>query len=142
MGERPVDSARSWAVACHLAALAGMWVPLGHLLGPLVIWLAKRNDDPFIDAQGKEAVNFQLSATLYGAAFVLLLIVLLLPVGVVEGMMGMELGPRTSAFLWMVLAGLLAAAASLAWLVLVIVAAVRASRGEDYRYPLTLRLVR
>lgn len=144
MTEEPANEARSWAVACHLSALAGMWIPVGHLLGPLVVWLIKRNDDPFIDEQGKEAVNFQLSATLYGIALVALLILAIAPMGIADVVVGPMNGggPRMLAFLFMVLVGLAAAIASLGWLVLVITAAIRASRGEGYRYPLTLRLVK
>ncbi|EKP95217.1 DUF4870 domain-containing protein [Thermaerobacter subterraneus] len=138
------SESRSWAVACHLAALAGIWIPLGNLLGPLVVWLVKRNDDPFVDQQGKEAVNFQLSVTLYFIALIALGILALVPMGMADilvGPMGGP-GPRALTFLLFVLLALLAAAVSLGWLVLVIVAAVRASKGEAYRYPLTLRLVR
>ncbi|HEY8394772.1 MAG TPA: DUF4870 domain-containing protein, partial [Thermaerobacter sp.] len=75
-------SSRTWAVLCHLAALAWWILPgLGHLLGPFVVWLIKRGDDDFVDAHGKEAINFQISATIYGLVLMVAAVVLLFPVG-------------------------------------------------------------
>ena len=106
---------RNWSVAVHLSALCALFIPLGHVLGPLVIWLIKRTDMPAVDRNGKEALNFQITVTL--ASF---LCGLLFFVGL-------------GVILFFVL---LAADA-----VLVIMAAVKTSRGEDFRYPFTLRLI-
>ena len=132
---------RSWAAACHLAALAGWVLPLGHLLGPLVVWLLKRHEDAFIDEQGKEAVNFQLSATLYGVLLVVLPILLLFPVAVVTGPVPGAGGRAPTVLIFLVLV-LLVLALAVAWHLLIIIAAARASNGEHYRYPLNLRLIR
>jgi uncharacterized Tic20 family protein len=106
---------RTWSVVVHLSALSALFIPLGHLLGPLVIWLIKRGEMPMVDRHGKEALNFQITVTLAsflcGLLFVVGLGVILLFV-------------------------LLAADA-----VLVIMAAVKTSRGEAFRYPLTWRLI-
>jgi len=108
-----------------LAALAGyIGVPFGNILGPLVIWLIKRDEFPFVDDQGKEALNFQISVTIYGfalaiASVVMILSCILLPVALLL------------LIAWMVLQ-----------LVLIISAAVKASRGEYYRYPITIRFVK
>ncbi len=57
---------RTWGILCHLSALAMLLgVPLGNLLGPLVVWLVKRDQSSFVDQQGREALNFQISITLY-----------------------------------------------------------------------------
>jgi hypothetical protein len=57
--------ARTWATICHLSALIMLvGVPLGNILGPLVVWLAKRQENEFVDDQGKEALNFQITFTL------------------------------------------------------------------------------
>ena len=61
----PLNQARSWAMWCHLSALAGLVVPLGNILGPLIVWQMKRNEFPSVDAHGKAALNFQLSALIY-----------------------------------------------------------------------------
>ena len=106
---------RTWSVVVHLSALCALFIPLGHLLGPLVIWLIKRGEMPMVDRHGKEALNFQITVTL--ASF---LCSLLYFVGIG----------------FVLLFVLLVADA-----VLVIMAAVKTSRGEAFRYPLTLRLI-
>lgn len=114
---RPSDlssEVRNWAMAAHLSAFLGAWVALA-LLGPLVVWLIKRDDHPFIRAHATEALNFNISVLIYLAIGVILAFVLIgIPLLVALG---------------------------IAWLVLTIVAAVRAANGEDYRYPLTIRFV-
>ena len=56
---------RTWGMLCHLAALASYIIPLGNIIGPLVVWLVKRNEYAYADWHGKESVNFQLSLMLY-----------------------------------------------------------------------------
>ncbi|MFH7397161.1 DUF4870 domain-containing protein, partial [Pseudomonas syringae group genomosp. 7] len=68
-------SARQSAMFFHLSAFAGLMFPFGYLLGPLIIWQLKKDADPFIDAQGKEALNFQITFAI--AATVSMLLVLL-----------------------------------------------------------------
>ena len=107
---------RSWCVACHLSALAGFVVPaLGHIFGPLIVWLIKRADSSEIDAHGKEALNFQISMLIYNLVAGVLCLVL---IGFV-----------------------LLAILHILNVVFVIIAALKAGEGEMYRYPLTLRLV-
>ncbi|MEO1068432.1 MAG: DUF4870 domain-containing protein [Cyanobacteria bacterium J06638_6] len=107
---------RMWAMLAHLSALSGFVIPFGNILGPLIIWLVKRDEMAFVDDQAKEALNFNISMTIYATvAGVLVLAVvglLLLPVVLIV------------------------------WLVLAIMAAVKANEGIAYRYPLTLRLVK
>jgi len=113
----PTNTERNWAVFCHLGGFGVYLLPFafGHILVPLVIWLMKRNDSPFIDENGREALNFQISVTLYGIVAGVLAFVL---VGFV----------------------LLAALAAFQF-VFMVIASVRASQGEVYRYPLTIRLI-
>lgn len=102
-----------------------MFVGIPWFVGPLVVWLIKRNDDPFIDAHGKEAVNFSLSMLIYGVALLVggvIITVLTLGVAII-----LVIG--------------LAAALVIGWFVLTILAAVKAANGEAYSYPLTLRLI-
>jgi uncharacterized Tic20 family protein len=120
-GDVSSDS-RNWAVIAHLSAIVAMLVALAFL-GPLVVYLIKRDDDPFVRDQAAEALNYQLSWLLYafvGGIVLAVLIVLLV---------GLLLIP-------------VAIAAALAWFVLIVVAAIHAGRGERYRYPLTIRFVR
>lgn len=103
-------------IVCHLLALAAFVVPFGGILGPLILWLVKRADSPYLDAVGKEAVNFNISWTIY-------IIVAALSMFVLIG------------FLLMPLVGLV-------WLIFVIMAAIKASEGKFHRYPLTIRLIK
>ena len=107
---------RTWTALCHASALLGVFVHFpGHVLAPLVVWLIKRDESPEIDAHGKEALNFQISMLIYNvvaAVFCLVLIgFLLLPL------------------LWILNA------------LFVIIAAIKASDGQLYRYPMTIRFL-
>ncbi len=111
------DSVCTTAALLHLSALVGLLGNgIGFVLAPLIFWFVKRDDDPFLDDQGKEAVNFQLTMTLAALVSVPLMIVL---VG-------------------FVLIGLVALAA----VVFPVVAAMRARDGEPYRYPATIRFIK
>jgi uncharacterized Tic20 family protein len=107
---------RTWNVLCHASALLGLFFHfLGHLLGPLFVWLIKRADSPEIDAHGKESLNFQLTMLIYDAIAAILCIVLIgIPILII---------------LW------------IANTVLVIIASIKASEGKFYRYPLTIRFL-
>ena len=60
------SNVRTWSVLCHASALLGLFFHfLGHMLGPLIVWLFKRDDSPEIDAHGKESLNFQISMLIY-----------------------------------------------------------------------------
>ncbi|HII06280.1 MAG TPA: DUF4870 domain-containing protein [Methanotrichaceae archaeon] len=137
--------ARTWATLSHLSALLVLLgVPLGNVLGPMVVWLIKRNEFPFVDDQGKEALNFQLSMTLY---WVLAGILIFFSVGSIA-----FFGPNVHRMwdLWnpmampfaMLFGFLLIIGLLILDLILVIVAAVKASNGEAYRYPLTIRSIK
>ena len=107
---------RSLGLACHLLAFVGMVFPFGNILGPLVIWLVKKDDSAFVDDQGKEALNFNITISIAGfVAFLLTFVVI-----------GAILLPIICIF----------------WLVMTIVAAVKANGGEHYRYPLKIRLIK
>ena len=111
-----IGNVRTWCVACHLSALAGFVIPgFGHILGPLIVWLIKRGDASEIDAHGKEALNFQISMLIYNLVAGVLCLVLI----------GFAL----------------LAVFHILNVVFVIVAALRASEGQMYRYPLTVRLL-
>ncbi len=107
---------RTWALVVHLSAFAGHVFPFAHIIAPLVVWLVRRDQSAFVNDQGKEAVNAQISATIYAAvAFVLCFVFIGVPL----------------------LFGLY-----LANFILVIVAAIAAYEGKTYRYPLIVRLVK
>jgi uncharacterized Tic20 family protein len=56
--DNPDKDARLWGMFCHLIAFSGYVVPFGSVLGPLIIWLIKKDEMPFVDDQGKESLNF------------------------------------------------------------------------------------
>jgi len=113
----PTENERTWGMLAHLSALAGLVVPLiGIVLGPLVVWLAKRDESEFVAAHAKEALNFNISVLLGAIVCMLLMLVF---IGVLLG---------TALFI--------------AWLVMTLVAAIKASEGHPYQYPFSLRLVK
>lgn len=114
---------RQWAMFAHLSALLGLVTGIGAIVGPLVIWLVKRETMPFVDDQGKEALNFNI--TMFGTAMVLWIVGTILLVILIG-------------FLFY----LAAFAVGVFWLVMTIIAAIKANEGVAYRYPLTLRLVK
>ena len=107
-------NARQWAMLAHLSALAGLVIGL-NWLGPLIIYLVKKDEHPFIADQSREALNFNISVFIYCIVSAILIIVV---VGI-----------------------LLLPVIGIAWVVLTVVATVRANNGEAYRYPLSIRFV-
>jgi uncharacterized Tic20 family protein len=108
--------ARLWAMLCHLTSLSWLFTGVGGIVGPLVCWLIKKNDHPFIDENGKESLNFQISMHLYYLVGGLLIFCFLVGIPVLIVL-------------------------SVVNVVLVIIASVKASNGEHYRYPLTIRFI-
>jgi len=107
--QQPNQDIRQWAMFCHFAAFLGAVFPFGNLLGPLILWQMKKDVDPFIDAQGKEALNFQITVSLAGLLCILLMFVVI----------GVFLLPLLG----------------IAALVLTIIGGIKANEGKDYRYP-------
>ncbi len=119
---------RNWAMGCHLSALAlYIGIPFGNILGPLIIWLLKKDEIPLVDEQGKESLNFQISLLLYGAVAVILIVIfsltiIFIPLAIILGMLLLVFG--------------------LVNLILIIIASLKVSNGESFRYPLTMRLLK
>ena len=108
---------RNWAMGCHMIALVGLLGNgLGFVVGPLIVWLVKRDEHPFLDEQGKESVNFQI--TMMGA------IIVCIPLIFVA--IGIVLMPLIGIF----------------DVVMTIIAGVKAANGEHWRYPLTIRFIK
>ena len=111
--------ARMWAMFCHLGGLAGL-IPIvpafGSIIAPLIIWQIKKNEFPFVDEHGKEAVNFQISMLLYAIicipfCFICIGFILLAAIGIVD-------------------------------IVCLIIAAIKANNGGHYRYPICIRFIK
>jgi uncharacterized Tic20 family protein len=116
-GGKPSKQETQWAMFTHLAAFAGVIIPYaGNVIGPLVMWLIKKDEMPFADDQGKEAINFQISMVIYGLVALVLCFVfigfLLLPVVVIIDV------------------------------IFTIVATIKASDGIAYRYPMSIRFIK
>jgi uncharacterized Tic20 family protein len=114
---KPGKDACTWAMLCHIAGLGGFIIPgVGCVVGPLIVWQMKKDLDPFVNHNGKEALNFQITMFICVVIAALLCFVcigtVLLPVvGIVD-------------------------------LVFLIIAAIKASNGEEYRYPVSIRFVK
>lgn len=108
---------RLWATFAHLSGFAGFIVPLvGNILGPLIIWLIKKEDSQVIGEHAKEALNFQISITIYTlVSYVLVLVLIGVPIVI---------------------------ALVIFDIVFVIKASIAANKGEYYKYPLTIRLIK
>ena len=108
---------RMWGMLCHLAAFAGIIIPVaGNVIGPLIVYLLKKDDFEFVDDQGKESLNFQITVT-----------ILMFVSGI------------------LIIAGigaLLLAVIGIVALVFTIIAAVKANEGEYYRYPWSIKFLK
>ena len=115
--EYDLKQSRTWGMVCHLAGLAGLvGIPFGSIIGPLVIWLIKKDEYPYVDEQGKKALNFQISWTIWGIICGLLILI----------------------FIGIILLPILL----IAWLVLTILGTIKANNGEPWTYPLTIEFLK
>jgi len=106
---------KQYAMFLHLSALSMFITGIGYILGPLVLWLVKKDQSEFVDRNGKEAVNFAISVTIYYIVSAILIIAIIgIPMLVTVGILH---------------------------IVFPIVAAIKARDGEDYKYPLTIRFI-
>ncbi len=113
----PSKDAKMWGMFCHLSALAMFTsIPFANVIAPLILWLIKKDDFKFVDNQGKEALNFQISIAIYALACIPLFFIII------------------GAFLFMALA--------IFNLVMIIIASIEANKGTAYRYPLCIRLIK
>lgn len=115
-GGTPSKDERTWGMLCHLIAFCGVLVPLGNIIGPLVIWLIKKDEMPFVDDQGKESLNFQITMFI---AFIICFLLIFVFIGM-----------------------LLMFVVGIYWLVVVIIAAIKANDGVYYRYPYAIRFLK
>lgn len=106
---------KNWAMLCHLGGLVH-FLPFGQIIVPMIIWIVKKEELPFVDDQGKEALNFQISMLIY---YLICIPLIFIVIGI-----------------------FLLAMLGLINLILVILAAVKAQQGEAFRYPLSLNLIK
>lgn len=116
--EGPDKEERLWATFCHLAAFASYIVPVfGFILGPLVIWLIKKEDSQFVDLNGKKALNFQISIVIYMLAATPLLC--LMPIYLI-----------------------VAACLVVLDFIYIIISAIKANNGEEVSYPISIEFIK
>ena len=102
---------RTMGMLCHLLGIIGF-------LGPLIIWLIKKDQMPFVETEGKESLNFQITLLIAWAAAIVLAIV-------------------TCGF-----GAVLFPLVMIVNLVFVIMGAMKANEGTSYKYPFNLRLIK
>ena len=119
----PSAEERQWGLFGHLSSLAGLFTGgIGNIVGPLIIWLIKKDTMPFAADQAKEALNFNITLLIASIVLILVTVFTLFIAAFITIQLGILLG--------------------IAWLVLTIIAAMKANEGVAYRYPFTLRLVK
>lgn len=107
---------RQWAMLCHLGGIVGhLLVGFGHVVAPLVLWLIKREQMPFVNQEGKEALNFQISVTIYAIV--------------------------SAPLVWFCIGVPMLIALGIFDLIVVIMACIDASNGKAYKYPLCIRFI-
>ena len=113
-----------WGMLCHLSALAGLTcVPFLNIIVPVIIWMLKKDTMPYVDKNGREAINFQISCLIY---FVVGLVICFILTFVVIGIfLGLLFFPLLFLF----------------WIVLTIIAAIKTYDGQEFQYPLCIRLL-
>lgn len=111
-----IPDERKWGMYSHLAAFGGLLIPFGNVVGPLIIWLLKRDEYPFVEQEAKESLNFQITVSIAAIVAGLLSVIL---IGI----------PLLIAIL-------------IFDLVFVIKAILETDKGHSYRYPFNLRLIK
>ena len=111
----PSKNERTWGMLCHISTFSGLIIPLGSILSPLIIWLIKKDESPFITDQGKEVLNFQISMIIY-ILLSLFLIILLIGIPILIGLIIFNI-------------------------IVTIIGAINANDGKYYRYPITIRFI-
>ena len=112
----PSKTERTWAMLCHISIFSGTVIPFGNLLVPLVIWLIKKDEMKFVDDQGKEILNFQISITIY-LILSIFLIILLIGIPMVIGLFIFNF-------------------------ICTIIGAIKANDGKYYRYPMAIQFIK
>ncbi|MFY0603421.1 MAG: DUF4870 domain-containing protein [Flavobacteriaceae bacterium] len=134
------------AFLIHISALAGFIFPFGSIITPLVLWQSLKDRSPFLDEQGKEAVNFNISYTLY----IFIISITAIPFFISRIFRNnwnydhshwdwnIGIGDAFGIFGFASFAGII----GLIQLALIILAAIKANKGEGYKYPLTIKFIK
>ncbi|MBE0377332.1 DUF4870 domain-containing protein [Pseudoalteromonas prydzensis] len=107
---------RTWAMLCHLSALAGFIIPMGSIIGPLIVWLVKKEEMPLVAEHGLKSINFQITMLI---AYIICFILMFAVIGVI-------LLPVVAIFSF----------------IMVVVGAIKANDGKPFSYPFSLNLIK
>ncbi|MFT5958352.1 MAG: putative Tic20 family protein [Polaribacter sp.] len=132
------------AFLIHISAFAGFVFPFGHIITPLIAWQTLKDRSPFLDKQGKEAVNFNLSYTLY--SFILTLAIIPLAIGTFftnfNNLDTFNFNLNMPNIFGFIGIGVVSGILYVAGIALVIIAAIKAKEGENYNYPFTIKFIK
>jgi uncharacterized Tic20 family protein len=106
-----------WGMGAHLAALSGILIVPGLVLGPLAVWILKRHKSSFVEANAREAMNFQI--TILVIAFVMVLLSRFSSLFMIQAMIVGIIGIGYAIY-----------------------AALQVRKGKQYRYPFAIRLIK
>jgi uncharacterized Tic20 family protein len=109
------ESERNWSMLCHLSAFAGFFFPFGGIIGPLICWLSRRDESAWVNENGKASMNFQISMLLYIFLSIPLCFILVgIPIIMFLGVLK---------------------------IVCIVIASIKASKGERFKYPLAIPFI-
>jgi uncharacterized Tic20 family protein len=109
------ESERNWSMLCHLTAFAGFFFPFGAIIGPLICWLSRKDESLWVNQNGRESLNFNLSMLLYMILVIpLCFIIIGIPIIIILVVIKV---------------------------VCIIIASIKASRGEEFRYPISIPFI-
>jgi len=109
------ETERNWAMLCHLSAFSGFFFPFGGIIGPLICWLSKRDDSAWVNVNGRNSLNFQLSMLLY-IVLIIPLVIIIIGIPIIIILVTLKV-------------------------ICMIIASVKAAKGEIFRYPLTIPFI-
>ncbi len=113
--DKNIQDERMWGMFCHLSALSMFIIPFGSIIGPLIIWSMKKYEYPFVNEQGKAALNFHISLAIY---MLLCIPLIFIAIGI-----------------------LLLIALGTFKLLMIVIASIKANNGESFQYPLSIRFI-
>ena len=151
---------RNLSATIHASTFSRFFIPFGNFILPLVLWMGNRKDNPFVDYNGKQALNFQISILLYSVILCMITVPLFfgfLP-GIFEGSM-FDMRDfdhmnsinihydsdwyRVGRLFWPLgILGLLQFALFLINIVYSIIATLRTNEGIHFSYPITIKFIK
>ncbi len=135
------------AFLIHISAFAGLMFPFGNIITPLIAWQTLKDRSAFLDEQGKEAINFNISYTLY----IFLLTLTFIPFAIGSIFRNHDNFIRNNHFNFNFnfdnIFGIigLSSITGIIYLIgsmLIIIASIKAKEGENYKYPFTIKFIK